>query len=549
MARARGGRRGPVPYDPSRKRGPERGLALAALVFAAVVAPFVLARSIIFLQPAQGIGLLALFALAVLMALPLNERAIKTRVMLWALASYMALDILWADYVALELPFFPFITPVRILLLLLVGIWLFFAATSRDIHGRLWLSMREVPLLTAAVVACVIFDGLSIIFSLDPGLSSKSFFNHLLTYTIPFFMAATLVRSRRDIDILVGTLVLCAGVVGLIVVAETIIHRNLYAITFSKWINHETIWLKDIFVGEVRRGKYRAFGPFDIHLSLADYFVLCLPFVYYCFEQAKRAWAKLLLAGIALLSFYGIYATDSRTAMLASLLITGIYAAVKCLQFQARSQGSLLRPLVALLMVGTILATPIVVAIGFSNMGWEDAFGAGGTRSVQLKLGLPKVAKRPITGYGAGLAGYVLNYRADGVNLTIDNYYLSVALDCGILAALAFALLPATMMFIAFRRALARSRDGPLFLAFALSALAFAIVRSTLSQYENINLFYILLGTFVALLLMVKEESAPAAEQAVAEKSVRNPPRRRRIVGDDRWRGSGTFLSSFREPR
>lgn len=545
MARLRhGGRRGPAPFERGHKRGATRLAAFFALALAFVATPFILSRSIIYLQPAQGLALLGLLAVAILVALPLGNRAVNTRLIVWCLAFYLGFDILWADYVAIDLPFIPFVTPVRLYLFALVGVWLFLAATSRPVHERTWKSLKTIPILTFSLLTLILFEGLSIIFSVDPNTSQKNFLYHLMSYAVPFLVAAGFVRSRGDVEIVVRTLAYCAGVVGLIAVAETIVHRNLYGGFFGKWLNYDAAWLQGVWFGDFRDGKYRAFGPFLIHLSLAEFFILSMPFVLYCLEKAKRVWVKLVFWASLGLCLFGVYATDSRTSLISALCIIAAYLVFKGLRYQIERKESPLRPLIALVILGLVVIAPIAIGLVFRKIGWENAFGESGSRTMQLVIGIPKVAHRPVFGYGVGNSGFVLNFKPDGHTPTIDNYYLSVALDAGIPAMLAFALLPLTMMWIGFRRAARKDPDAPMFLAFALAGLGFALVRLTLSQYENINFFYILLGTFVALVLLVREEQAAAAPAPAADKG----RRRRRIVGDERWLGQRGFLSSLRGP-
>jgi O-antigen ligase len=408
-------------------------------------------------------------------------------------------------------------------------------ATSRPVHERLWKSLKTIPLMSLALLTMLVFEAVSIFFSVDPSGSQKNYSYQLFAYVVPFLIAAGFVRARRDVEILVYTLVFCTGIVGLITFAETIAHRNLYGGFFGKWLNYDAAWLKGVWFGDWRSGKYRAFGPFMVHLSLAEFFILAMPFVLYCLEIAKRGWMKLFFWATLALSMYGVYATDSRTSLIAALCILAAYVTFKGFQFISEKKESRLRPLAALAILGLVVAAPAGIGLVFAKIGWENAFGEGGTRSTQLAIGVPKVKHSPLIGYGVGNAGLVLDYRPDGYTATIDNYYLSLALDSGLPAMLAFTFLPFSMVYIGFRRAMRKTRDSPLFLAFALSALGFALVRVTLSQYENLNFFHILMGAFVALVLLIREESASEAPEAGSQAR----RRRRGYVGDERWIGRG----------
>lgn len=527
MARI-GNRRGRVPFDRSRRSGPLRIVIFLILVAAFIITPFFLTRSIIYLEPQQGVMLLGVFAIAILFALPLGRRAVNTRILVFALAFYVGFDVMWADYVAVDIPFLPYITPVKLVILMLAGFWIVLAASSREIHDRMWKALTTLPILTFALATVIFFNLLATPFSIDRAASSRELFNDVVFFYIPFLIAATTIRSRGDVDAILKTLVYCAGAVGVIVVLESILHRNLYVAVFGKWINYDAPWLRLIFAGASRDGKYRALGPFVNYLSLGDYFVLTLPFVLYFFERAKSVWLKLLLGSIFALSIYGIFAADSRTSLLAALIVCSIYGVIKALNFLSFNQGSPLRPLIVLVLVGGMVAAPLAVWESYRRVGGDNAFGAAGSRTLMFQAGIPKIKHRPIIGYGPGTSGIALDFRSDGVNLTIDSYYLSMALDAGIPGLIGFLLLPTTLVVVAFRRMRRNTPDAPLFLAFCLSGIGFGLVRSTTSQYENINFFHILLGAFVALLLLIKEETAASPELAAAEAKLRPSRRRRR---------------------
>ncbi|MCP5877326.1 hypothetical protein NL390_33200, partial [Klebsiella pneumoniae] len=77
--------------------------------------------------------------------------------------------------------------------------------------------------------------------------------------------------------------------------------------------------------------------------------------------------------------------------------------------------------------VGSITAGRTAVEASSSN-----------ARAVMLWEGTALLFESPIFGYGPGLGALALNFRnPDGV-LTLDNYLLILALDCGVIPVILF---------------------------------------------------------------------------------------------------------------
>ncbi len=312
--------------------------------------------------------LLGGFLIAILLALPIRRKTINPAFLAWGLALYVGFDVMWADYVAIDIPLLPYLTPVKLFLLGLEGAWIFLAATTRNVHDRIWESLKTLPVLTIALATVFVFELLAVPFSIEPSQSSRDMFNDLVFYYLPFIIAATTIRTRKQVHAVLKTLVICAGLVGVIVVVESIVKFNLYVAVFGRWIITMRRGCAKIFEGASRAGKYRALGPFVNYLSLGDYFVLSVPFVVYYFERTKIAWRKFALFVIAALCVYGTIAADSRTSQLTMMLLGGTYALVKGGRYIARNKDSPWRSAVALVLAIGIVVGPLVFVEAFRKM-------------------------------------------------------------------------------------------------------------------------------------------------------------------------------------
>jgi O-antigen ligase len=110
----------------------------------------------------------------------------------------------------------------------------------------------------------------------------------------------------------------------------------------------------------------------------------------------------------------------------------------------------------------------------------------------------PKIMKRPVLGYGTGRASRILGFW--GGTLTIDNYYLSLALEFGVPGPLAFL-----AMLVAFGIAgLKRAMTAPpamtaIYLACAAAAAAIAIGRTITSLTGNLAMIFVLIAAFAGV--------------------------------------------------
>jgi len=513
---------------------PRRGraasiLLLAALICTAIIVPLGIVRGIAAMHVEQAFGIVAIVAAIAVLLMPARKRAVRTRGFVVMLAIYIGAYVMWPPYVAVTLPFMPFITPARVLLMLLLIGWIFIVATANSIHERILERLGRARTLWISILVIIIFRALATPYSMDPDIAAKSLLDQCMSLFLPLIVAVSLIESERDID-LIGRVLLAAGVlIGLTVVYEAITRHNIFVEHLAKLVRYRAHWLDMILTPSVRDdGRFRTQGPFTVPLSLAEFFTLVIPFLFYFFDKAKNPAVRLGLVLIAALFEFGIISTDSRTAMVTSVCLYGAYAAFRGMIFLRAHPKAELKPLMTLFVAFVALCVPLVLIVMLDRLGLGQTLAAHGTRGAQLALGIPKILKQPIIGYGSGIAGYALGYRADGVHLTIDNYYLSVVLDAGLPALFAQFVLQAWLLWVSLSGAL-RSRDVPrarVYLTFFLFFVSFTLLRTTLSQADNLSLSYIMMGVFAAYHTIAvraeKEEAALAGVDTPAGKPRRS---------------------------
>ncbi|MFZ1991409.1 MAG: O-antigen ligase family protein [Alphaproteobacteria bacterium] len=502
---------------------------MAALIGTAIVVPLGIVRGIAAMHVEQAFGIVAIVAAITVVLMPAHKRPVNTRAFVIALAIFLGAYVVWPPYVAVTLPFMPFITPARALLMLLLVGWIFTVAPANKIHERLWERLGRAKPLWIAILVIIAFRALAIPGAMYPDIAAKSLLDQCMSLFLPLIVAVSLIESERDVDLIGRVLLVAAIFIGLTVVYEAIAKHNFFVEHLAKLVHYEAHWLDMILTPSVRNdGRFRTQGPFTVPLSLAEFFTLVIPFLFYAFDKAKNPAVRFGLILIAALFEFGIISTDSRTAMVTSVCLYGFYAAFRGVIFLRAHPKAELKPLMMLFVAFIALSIPVVLIAMLDRLGLGHTLGAHGTRGAQLALGIPKILKQPIIGYGSGIAGYVLGYRGDGVHLTIDNYYLQVALDAGVPALLAQFVLQGWLLWVSLGGAL-RSKDvarARVYLTFFLFFVSFTLVRTTLSQADNLSLSYIMMGVFAAYHAIAskaeKEEMAAASVEAEVSKRRRS---------------------------
>ena len=133
---------------------------------------------------------------------------------------------------------------------------------------------------------------------------------------------------------------------------------------------------------------------------------------------------------------------------------------------------------------------------------WGGGAQAASTdaRITQFRMGLPMILQNPI-GHGLGQGAATLGFAPFGF-LTIDSYYLTVALECGVLGFVAFFGAIACAIIQGVRSESLRlgpATIGTLAVPAAISLTSFIIIKSVFSQTDNLPIIYMVLGLLVAL--------------------------------------------------
>jgi len=233
-------------------------------------------------------------------------------------------------------------------------------------------------------------------------------------------------------------------------------------------------------------------------LSLGEFLALAAPLAA-AFGIAARGRRRIFWAVAFMLIIGGVLATNSRGALFGLTAGLGLTGGVLLLRFLKTAAADRFRPAMGLAALFLVIAAPVMV-VGVNKFVAGDA-GTSAARSSQSRidqivLAWPKILERPVIGYGTGRAARIIGYW--GRTLSVDNYYLSLAVDLGFPGPIAFL----CILIFCIRSSMGQAKHSPpeigwMLIGFAGAMAAFAVSRSIVSQTGNLSFFYLILGAYV----------------------------------------------------
>lgn len=464
--------------------------ALGLTLYAALAA----ASTIIY--PPIGVLFLAPPILGAMAVAP-PGRATSRRLALGLLSVAAVLLAVWPVYIFVKLGPSPILTPPRAILYFVSAMWIYDMTFSRLRRAQFALAVRKSGAVSVAVFALFLCGLLSLPLAEGRALAIPEYFRQAMIWLLPFCATITYCRRQRDYVLLMKAFMLGAAVVGAIAIAEVATQR-LLADLLSPLIADDAEWLRNAQTQKIRDGIFRAQSSHTHPLSLGEHMAISAPFALAFLISARDfrgralwfvAFAVIVLAAIG---------TNSRGAILAMALSMTAMGAILVYRFMKRAAATRWRPLIGFLFLASIAAAPLALVAGgkmISGAAGTSASNSTQARFDQVEQAWPLLVKRPIGGYGTGRSTRVLGFW--GRTLTIDNYYLSLALDLGFPGPIAFF----SIMVAWGAGGLSRSRKchpslGLLYVACFAAASSVALGRSIISQTGNLAILYVMIAAF-----------------------------------------------------
>lgn len=445
---------------------------------------------------------LALMALVVIWALPDQTRP-PDRLMERFFWGFWLTLIVWPNYLAIALPGMPWITVNRLfgipmLLMLLIAV-----SVSRPFRRDLGATLNALPLMWKMMVGFILCQLVALLISGNLGEPLSRFFHLQIVWTAIFFVSAYVFSRPGRITKWTTLIILMAIFLGLMALEETRRGHVLWMRSIPSFLKVEDESVLRVLQGTFRNGRYRVVGPYMSSLTFAEFLALASPFVLHAAVTAKKMWARILLIAADILIFLTIDATQARLGAVGFFMSHSIYGLYWGIRRWMTNRTSLLGPALTLAYPALLslfgIAVSTIDRLRLMVLGSEAQEASNQARQAQYAMAPERILANPL-GYGPGRSGLALGYRNAAGEGTIDTYYVSVALDYGVLGfGLFYGMIVLALFKSAQISATATRGDVSYALPVSIALGVFVVIKSVLSMEANNPIMFMLLGMVVAM--------------------------------------------------
>jgi len=457
-----------------------------------------------FTVPIAVLGALVIWALPDVNNAPLRPIA----PLFWA---FFIAQVLWPNYLAITLPGLPWITMIRLTGFPLVFFLLVCVSVSAELRTQLAETLNAAPPLWKALAVFVFIQATSIALSHSPSDSFQAFLVAQLTWTAIFFISAWLFRKPGRLQRWAGAFVILGVVVAVIGLVEYRRQEVLWVGHIPSFLQVQDESVQKILAGSSRNGDYRAQSTFSTSLAFAEFLTLVLPFAIHFAMQPYRLPVRIAAGAAIPVLMVANFCSGARLGVVGMMLTIMIYFGFWSVLNWRKNKHNLLGPAIVFsypaLFLAAIASTFFVGRVKLLVWGNGTQQASTDSRKEQYIMGLPKVLKHPF-GSGAGMGGDTLGYFNEAGEGSIDTYYLSVALEYGIIGFLVYYGIIIYSIYLASTYALKReAADKELGLLAPISnaLINFLVIKSVFAQPSNHTLIFMMLGAIVALVYRLQK--------------------------------------------
>jgi len=464
---------------------------------------------------------LAVMALLVVWVLPDRDTA-PTGMMSRLLLAFFAVSLAWPDYLALQLPGLPWISFRRLFLGPTVLLLLVSFSVSRQFRKEMSETLNAEPLLWKMLLGFVLIQFVSIAGGPDPVGSFKNFINYQLAWTAVFFASVYAFRDPRVTRKFFTVFFVACMVVGLIAILETENRAVLWRNSVPSFLQVDLETMAGVLESSYRFGQFRAKSVYGQPLAFAEIMAMVTPVVLYFIFTVKQTWKRIGLIVLDLLVLYCLTLPQSRLGMIGYMAAHALFILIWAGRIWLRHKFSILGPTITLaypvLVIALAGAVMTVPSMREKFIGGADTANSDQARKIQKLAARGVILRNPVIGHGPRQAAGVLGFVAAN-RVTLDNYFLWIALDYGLIGFGVYYglfLLAIHRMFMISIRDVDEDNNRALTVMTALAV--FVLLKTVLSEEDNHSMVFMMLGLAVALMWrdkqVVREDTYWANTQA-----------------------------------
>jgi len=433
-----------------------------------------------------------------------------------SLFAFFIVLIVWPNYLAVALPGLPWITFMRMTEVPLVLCLLVCTSTSAEFRSAKASALNAIPLQWKALTGFIVVQFLTIAGSKYVGLSIQKFIVAQLTWTAIFFASCYIFLKPKRIERWAFLLWGMAIFVSLIALREYSREELPWAGHIPSFLAIQDETVARILSGANRDGIYRAQSTFSTPLGLAEYLALTLPFVIHFMFKPYSLFIRVAAIGSAPFFIYVITLTDARLGIIGAFLSFLLYALFWGALRWRQHRSGFLGPVIVLsypaLVCAAFAATIFVGRIRERVWGSGQYEGSNEGRVEMYNKGIPMVLGHP-WGYGPGTGAETLGITNPAGTLTIDTYYMLIALEYGIVGfVLYYGMLLLTISYsIRYAvKAWMLDREFAFLIPLSISLINYFVIKSVFSNDDNHPIVFMMMGMIAALVHRVAQKNQEA---------------------------------------
>lgn len=374
-----------------------------------------------------------------------------------------------------------------------------------------------------SIVLFSLFYGVRFGTDLNSVSVSESLYSDLRDFALSgmlFVISMILARYPNSLEQVARWICWCAIAIATVAFIERALAESLPRIILNYLpIKLDAQFLAMLTADNTRDLSFRAQGIFTHPIVLGEITAAMLPVAVSVFldDRKKRMVPVLATMGCLL----AVALSGSRAAMIA--LLVGITCQAGLLLITSRKQ---------LIWATALISLPLLTLAAPIAFGKISGLAAGQSaaerlssdiRDLQWERGMPALEKRPLFGHGAGRAVELAGVQGRfGVGLTIDDFYLSMLLDVGIVGTAIFALFILSLVVVVLSSNVS-DRRRKISVGYLSGIVSIILCQKGVSLTEGMAYLYFFAG------LLLAKEVRPIASRVPVRMVTPSVVRNRRV--------------------
>lgn len=400
--------------------------------------------------------------------------------------------LLWPDYAELKFAGVPNLAFPRLFRAATILYAIFVLFRDRERYAMFTRRLSENWVSIGILMAFFTFRLGTNFISTAPVLQFVIFVKYdVWSYLSMFFLALLILRDRHDVKKFMMLVVGTGAIAGALAVLEFRLKHNLFQGIVTVTSDFVLAALRD----KTRDNFYRAESTFEHPIILGEFYALILPWCYYFFRYAPIRWQRMLAASTGFLGMLAIYVSGSRSAFAVAI---PVFILMLGWEIWLWTKSSVNRPaqylvLLQFPMAAGALGVIVLFLKSIASGTTQETRSSASVRLEMLSAGINKIAESIFVGYGQGEASNQVVFIGTGGVRTLDNLYLAIGLESGLLGLALMVICWLTFLGIAISlmndKNADRSRLGVLL---TLSMASYIIIAAIHSLQSLTWVFYML---------------------------------------------------------